>query len=157
MMNIPQQQPLTSIAILGMGQSGRAVLDQALNLNMAVVCFDDNGVETVPEALVQPPESWPWETLQAVVISPGIPHNFPAPHPAVTLAKKHNVAVISEVEFALRTSRQGRWVAITGTNGKSTTTALTGHILQQAGKTAVIGGNIGAPVTGLPDQTEDSI
>ena len=157
MMNIPQQQPLTSIAILGLGRSGRAVLDQALNLNMAVVCFDDNGVETVPQALVQPPESWPWETLQAVVISPGIPHNFPAPHPAVTLAKKHNVEFISEVEFALRTSRQGRWVAITGTNGKSTTTALTGHILQQAGKAAVIGGNIGAPVTGLPDQTEDSI
>ena len=59
MMNIPQQQPLTSIAILGMGRSGRAVLDQALNLNMAVVCFDDNGVETVPEALVQPLKAGP--------------------------------------------------------------------------------------------------
>ena len=157
MMHTPLHHPLTSIAILGMGRSGRAVLHKALDLNMAAVCFDDNGVENVPAALVQPPEYWPWETLEAVVISPGIPHEFPVPHPAVSLANKHQVAVISEVEFALRTSRQGCWVAITGTNGKSTTTALTGHILRQAGRDAVIGGNIGDPVTGLPDQKEDSI
>ena len=157
MMNTAQQQPLTSIAILGMGRSGRAVLDKALDLNMAVVCFDDNGADGRTEAFVQAPENWPWETLDAVVISPGIPHEFPAPHPAVRLAKHHNVAVISEVEFALRTSQQGHWIAITGTNGKSTTTALTGHILRQAGKAAVIGGNIGAPVTSLAEQTDDSI
>ena len=157
MTNIPQQQPLTSIAILGLGRSGRAVLDKARALDIAVVCYDDSNAENKSEIILQTPEDWPWDRLDAVVISPGIPHEFPVPHPAVRLANHHNVAVISEVEFALRTSPQGRWVAITGTNGKSTTTALTGHIMRQAGKTAVIGGNIGAPVTSLPEQTEDSI
>ena len=157
MMTTPSQQPLTSIAILGMGRSGRAVLTKALELNLAVVCYDDNGAPEAPEAVMRTPDAWPWETLDAVVISPGIPHEFPHPHPAVALANTHKVAVISEVEFALRTGPQGRWIAITGTNGKSTTTALTGHILRQAGLNAVIGGNIGDPVTGLPVQDEDSI
>ncbi|MEC7207926.1 MAG: UDP-N-acetylmuramoyl-L-alanine--D-glutamate ligase, partial [Pseudomonadota bacterium] len=113
--------------------------------------------EDIPEALFKPPDDWPWDELEAVVISPGIPHEFPAPHQAVNLADMHDVPVISEIEFALRTTRQGRWIAITGTNGKSTTTALTGHILRQAGLNAVIGGNIGDPVTGLPVQDEDGI
>ncbi len=156
-MTTASQQILTSIAILGMGRSGQAVLDKALALGLAVVCYDDKAAEGVPETLFKAPEDWPWKDLNAMVISPGIAHRYPAPHPAAALAEQHGVEVISEVEFALRTIPQGRWVAITGTNGKSTTTALTGHILRQAGLNAVIGGNIGDPVTGLPVQDEDSI
>lgn len=148
---------LSSIAILGMGRSGRAVCDKALALGMDVVCFDDSGKTDYSGAQFKSPHDWAWDVLDAVIISPGIAHEFPAPHPAVTLANTHKTPVISEVEFALQTTRQGRWVAITGTNGKSTTTALTGHILRQAGLNAVIGGNIGDPVTGLPVQDETSV
>lgn len=151
------QKRLASIAILGMGRSGLAVLKKALALNIAVVYFDDQNITDLSAELFRAPEDWPWSSLDALVISPGIPHEFPAPHPAILLANKHGVQVISEIEFALQTGRQERFIAITGTNGKSTTTALTGHILTQAGLSARIGGNIGAPLTGLPDRGGDHI
>lgn len=151
------QKQLASIAILGMGQTGQAVLDKAIALDMAVVCFDDHKITDLPTDLVLAPEDWPWLSLDALIISPGIPHEFPTPHPAVILANIHGVQVISEIEFALRTGRQERLIAITGTNGKSTTTVLTEHILKQAGLAAHIGGNIGTPLTSLPDRGKDSI
>lgn len=148
---------LTSIAILGMGRSGRAVLNKAMALKMAAVWHDDGEVHNVPEQMPLLPQDWPWAELDAVVISPGISHEFPVPHPAAVLAKNHDVPVISEIEFALRTGTQGRWVVVTGTNGKSTTVALTGHILCSAGLKATVCGNIGTPVTGLPVQDEADI
>ena len=152
----PQKQ-LASIAILGMGRTGQAVLDKAMAMDMAIVCFDDQKTTNLPPEFFLTPEDWPWPSLDALIISPGIPHGFPTPHPAVILANKHGVQVISEIEFALRIGRQERIIAITGTNGKSTTTALTEHILTQAGLSARIGGNIGTPLTGLPDRGKDSI
>ena len=128
---ISPKKQLASIAILGMGRSGKAVLNKALALDMAVVCFDDQNTNELAADLVLAPEDWPWQSLDAVVISPGIPYEFPTPHPAVHLAKRHGVQVISEIEFALRIGRQERFVAITGTNGKSTTCALTTHILKK--------------------------
>ena len=151
------QKRLASIAILGMGRSGQAVLDKAIALDMSVVCFDDQKITNLETDLALAPEEWPWPSLDALIISPGIPHKFPAPHPAVILARRNGVQVISEIEFALRTGRQERLIAITGTNGKSTTTALTGHILKQCGLSARIGGNIGTPLTGLPNRGRDSI
>ena len=151
------QKRLAAIAILGMGRSGQAVLEKAIAMDMAVVCFDDQKMANLPTELVLAPEDWPWPSLDALIISPGIPHEFPTPHPAVMLANRHGVQIISEIEFALRIGRQERIIAITGTNGKSTTTALTRHILKQAGLSACIGGNIGTPLTGLPDRGKDSI
>ena len=151
------QKRLTSIAILGMGQSGQAVLEKALTLGMEVVCFDDHNITDLTTELVLTPEDWPWSSLDAVIISPGIPHKFPAPHPAVILAHRHGVQIISEIEFALLTGRKERLIAITGTNGKSTTTALTAHILKQGGLCSRIGGNIGTPLTALPDRGNNSI
>jgi len=76
-----------------------------------------------------------------VVLSPGVP----ADHPSVAAARAAGVPVIGEVELASRWLR-GRVVAITGTKGKSTTTALTGRILEAAGVRALVGGNIGTPL-----------
>ena len=153
----PQQKKLESIAVLGMGRTGRAVLDKGLDLGMAVVCFDDQKITDLTADLVMEPEDWPWSSLDALIISPGIPHEFPAPHPAVILANKHGVQVISEIEFSLRIGRHERLISITGTNGKSTTAALTEHILKQAGLCARIGGNFGTPLTGLIERGSDSI
>ena len=74
-----------------------------------------------------------------MVIS-GIPHNYLSA-PAAAHANRHQISIISEVELALRAKPKARLVAITGTNGKSTTTALIGHCLQTAKYPVAIGGN----------------
>src|SRR2546428_10365939 len=81
-------------------------------------------------------------TADLVVLSPGVPPE----QPAVQAARDRGVAVIAEIELAFRWL-QGRVIAITGTKGKSTTTALTGRILESAGFKVSVGGNIGAPLS----------
>jgi UDP-N-acetylmuramoylalanine--D-glutamate ligase len=83
-----------------------------------------------------------------VVLSPGVPPE----QPAVATARARGVPVIAEIELASRWLR-GRIIAITGTKGKSTTTALTGRMLEASGFRVTVGGNIGAP---LSDQVADS-
>ena len=78
--NKSPQKRLASIAILGMGRSGQAVLDKAIALDMTVVCFDDQKITNLEADLALAPEDWPWPSLDALIISPGIPHEFPAPH-----------------------------------------------------------------------------
>ena len=92
-----------------------------------------------------------------LVLAPGIPLYFPEPHPVVQRAKLANVEVIGDLEILHRTGHGRRVVGITGTNGKSTTTALTGHILQQAGIDCVVGGNIGDAVLGLDLPGENGV
>ena len=77
---------------------------------------------------------WPWDELDAVVFSPGIPTYLPEPHPASLLSAKFNVPIISDIELVIRLQPASKWIVITGTNGKSTTTALTAHILSCSGK-----------------------
>ncbi len=142
---------LQTIGILGMGRTGMAVKARAEQLGITAYCWDDKQLEFQHHA----PQDWVWETLDALVISPGIPHQHPTPHPVAQIAQTHNIDIISDIEFSIRTGRKGRWVVITGTNGKSTTSSLLAHILEQAGFSIFLGGNIGRAVTDLP-QTDDS-
>jgi len=88
-----------------------------------------------------------------IVVSPGVPRF----HEALVAARERGVPIIGEVELASRWLR-GRVIAITGTKGKSTTTALTGKILDHAGCHVLVGGNIGAPLSGqVGESTADSI
>jgi UDP-N-acetylmuramoylalanine--D-glutamate ligase len=105
---------------------------------------------------LEPRDRWPWQQIKTLVLSPGIPLTHPEPHPVVRQAKAAGAEVIGDVELftrALKASRKeksaARIIAVTGTNGKSTTTALIGHILQAAGIDAQVGGNIGKPVLDL--------
>ena len=145
------------IAILGMGRSGQAVLDACIEDGILVNVFDDKGPTSRTEACFRDFNDWDMDGLEAMVISPGIPHLHPAPHPAAKCCVDAGVPIISEVEFALRRGRAGRWISITGTNGKSTTTALIGHILEQAGINSAVGGNIGAAVTALKPVGADGV
>ena len=145
------------IAILGMGRSGQAVLDACIEDGILVNVFDDKGPTSRTEACFRNFNDWDMDGLAAMVISPGIPHHHPAPHPAAKRCVDAGVPIISEVEFALRRGRAGRWISITGTNGKSTTTALIGHILEQAGINSAVGGNIGAAVTALKPVGADGV
>ena len=128
-----------------MGRSGPAVLDKAIALDITVVCFDDHKIGNLKTDLVLAPEDWPWPSLDALIISRAYRTNSRTAS-TVILTKRHGVQIISEIEFALRTGRQERLIAITGTNGKSTTTA-DGHILKQGGL-STHWREFGTPLTG---------
>jgi UDP-N-acetylmuramoylalanine--D-glutamate ligase len=92
-----------------------------------------------------------FRTLDALVLSPGVPLTHPEPHWTVVKAKSAGIEVIGDTEvFAREIAGTGaKVIAITGTNGKSTTTALIGHVLKQAGVDVEVGGNIGQAVFNL--------
>ncbi|OXE36238.1 MAG: UDP-N-acetylmuramoyl-L-alanine--D-glutamate ligase [Phenylobacterium zucineum] len=98
-----------------------------------------------------------WSRFTALMLSPGVPLTHPTPHWTVEKARAAGVEILGDIELFARTvnlaheSKRPKIVAITGTNGKSTTTALIGHICAQSGRDTRIGGNIGYGVLGLPD------
>ncbi len=98
-----------------------------------------------------------WTGFDALMLSPGVPLTHPKPHWTVDKAKAAGVEVLGDVELFARSvnacaeGRKPKVATITGTNGKSTTTALLGHIVRQAGKDAQVGGNIGLGVLGLEE------
>jgi UDP-N-acetylmuramoylalanine--D-glutamate ligase len=98
-----------------------------------------------------------WSKFAALMLSPGVPLTHPKPHWTVTKAVEHGVEILGDMELFARTvnaapeHKRPKVVAITGTNGKSTTTALIGHVCAQAGRDVRIGGNIGVGVLDLPD------
>jgi len=96
-----------------------------------------------------PPEILAGQDL--VVVSPGVPVNSPL----LVAARSAAIPVWSEIELAWRFLR-GKLVAITGSNGKTTTTSLTGHILKTAGIETLVGGNIGTPLLAFAESTTDS-
>ena len=87
------------------------------------------------------------------MLAPGVPLTHPEPHWSVELARKAGVEVIGDIELFCRERRKlaphSPFVAITGTNGKSTTTALIAHLLRAAGRDVQIGGNIGTAILSL--------
>jgi UDP-N-acetylmuramoylalanine--D-glutamate ligase len=102
-------------------------------------------------------ESADWSGFSALMLSPGVPLTHPKPHWTVEKAKAAGVEILGDVELFARTvnaapaHKRPKVAAITGSNGKSTTTALLGHVCAEAGKDARIGGNIGIGVLGLED------
>ncbi|HXP98042.1 MAG TPA: UDP-N-acetylmuramoyl-L-alanine--D-glutamate ligase, partial [Telmatospirillum sp.] len=87
---------------------------------------------------------------QLMVWSPGIPHTHPRPHPIAERARKLGVPLVCDIELLSMASPAARYVGITGTNGKSTTTTLVGHIFAANGNVTAIGGNLGTPALDLP-------
>ena len=98
-----------------------------------------------------------WTRFDALLLSPGVPLTHPAPHWTVGMAQAHGVEIVGDAELFARTvnaappHKRPKVAAITGTNGKSTTTALLGHICEAAGKDTRVGGNIGYGILGLED------
>ncbi|MGB8602620.1 MAG: UDP-N-acetylmuramoyl-L-alanine--D-glutamate ligase [Rhizomicrobium sp.] len=148
-------------AVFGLARSGLSAA-KALRLGGATVVVWDDRQDARAAANevgfdIRPWQEWPWEDLSSLILSPGVPLTHPAPHEVVLKAHEAGVEVIGDVELFAREIRPnaeeaGRApvIAVTGTNGKSTTTALIGHILNACGYQAIIGGNIGTPVLDLP-------
>lgn len=142
-----------SIGVFGLARSGLATVHALVASGATVFAWDDNApareaVSTCAEDLY----AMDFDKLDALVLAPGVPLTHPAPHPLVTKAKSSCTPLISDLdvfEAARATLPDHKVVGITGTNGKSTTTALIGHILRQAGLPTAVGGNIGTGVLAL--------
>jgi UDP-N-acetylmuramoylalanine--D-glutamate ligase len=145
------------VAVFGLGSSGLLSARALTAGDAEVVAFDDDekklaearaaGIKT------QNLHELDWSTIAALVLAPGVPLTHPAPHWTAALARKANVEIIGDIELFCRerakSGTQCPLIAITGTNGKSTTTALTAHLINSAGRDAQMGGNIGVPVLAL--------
>lgn len=144
------------VGVFGLARSGMASV-RALHAGGArIFAWDDDAGARAQAARdgasIMPWSDWPWDQLKALVLSPGVPLTHPAPHVIVVRAKAAGVAVIGDMEVFAREiggNRHAPVIAITGTNGKSTTTALVGHILAACGYDVQVGGNIGKAVLDL--------
>jgi UDP-N-acetylmuramoylalanine--D-glutamate ligase len=137
----------SSFVVLGLARSGLATVRALRAAGIDCTAWDDNAASCDAAAQlgarIADPATIDWSSITALVISPGIPSTLPVPHPVAVAARAAGKPIICDVELLARAQPQARFVAITGTNGKSTTTALIGHILQQAGARCEVGGNIG--------------
>lgn len=145
-----------SVGVLGLGASGLATAKALLAAGAHVYVWDDNDAargRAANQGLTVSDLSG--VSLDALVPSPGIPMTYPAPHPMIAAARKQGADVLGDVELFAQ-ARSGlpahKVVSITGTNGKSTTTALIAHMLNAAGLKAIIGGNFGPPILSLEQQ-----
>lgn len=150
-----------TIALMGLGKSGFATARKLCEAGAKVLAWDDSerARKKAEEAgiLISDLKCENWKKIDFLILSPGIPHTYPEPHPAAIAAKKAGKEIVGDIELLVRANKSARVVAITGTNGKSTTTALTGHILQSAGIETAIGGNLGIPALELPSLKANGI
>lgn len=153
-----------TVAVYGLARSGLA---SALSLKAggaSVLVHDDNAdrrAEAERAGLtVADLHALDWSGIAALVLSPGVPLTHPEPHPLVLKARAAGVPVIGDMELFERARRDlplAQVIAITGTNGKSTTTALIGHIIASAGRPVAVGGNIGTGVLDLDPLPEGGV
>ncbi|RVT85353.1 UDP-N-acetylmuramoyl-L-alanine--D-glutamate ligase [Rhodobacteraceae bacterium CCMM004] len=148
------------IAVLGLGRSGLSAARALAAGGAEPLCWDDGAeararAEAVGLTLHDPTGPGGWEGVSALIVSPGIPHLYPAPHRVIAAAMDAGVPVDNDIGLFFRSVAVPLWdrydtaprvVAITGSNGKSTTSALIHHILAEAGRPAQLAGNIGRGV-----------
>lgn len=150
-----------TVAVMGLGRSGLVAAQALAASGATVLAWDDRAhsreAATAAGLGLTDLTLADWSGIDVLVLSPGIPHQFPAPHAVATLAKSHGVPIIGDVELLLEANKGARVVAVTGTNGKSTTTALIGHILTEAGVPVAIGGNLGPPALSLATLGADGV
>jgi UDP-N-acetylmuramoylalanine--D-glutamate ligase len=149
-------------AVVGLGRNGLPAAHALAAMGADVMAWDDReearaqaiaqGVTVAPPTMVG---------LDALVLSPGIPHTLPMPHPLAAAAREAGVPILSDADLLFRAVRaagsRARFAGITGTNGKSTTTALLAHIVETAGLPMAAGGNLGIASLALPLLPDDGI
>ena len=154
-------------AVFGLARSGLAAARALIAGGAKVVVWDDNpasvkaaAAEGLPVADLHKAD---WSAFDGLVLSPGVPLTYPEPHWTVSQAHAWGVEVLGDVELFARAINakpehdRAKICAITGTNGKSTTTALIGHLCAEAGRSVQVGGNIGYGVLGLDELGGDGI
>jgi len=159
------------VAVLGLGRSGLSAA-RALAAGGAEVLAWDDSAEVRAQAgaaglaLTDLTRDRAWQDVALLVVSPGIPHLYPAPHPVIARALALGVPVDNDIGLFFRSFATADWdrfdvpprvVAVTGSNGKSTTTALIHHILREAGRPTQMAGNIGRGVLDLDPPGEGEV
>ncbi|MGR3343005.1 MAG: UDP-N-acetylmuramoyl-L-alanine--D-glutamate ligase [Paracoccaceae bacterium] len=159
------------VAVLGLGRSGLPVA-RALKAGGATpLCWDDD--ETVRDKaaaeghdIVDLSRPQVWQDVACLIVSPGIPHLYPTPNPIVAAAMATGVPIDNDIGLFFASLATPDWdqfavaprtVAITGSNGKSTTCALLHHLLTVAGKPAQLAGNIGRGVFDLTPPVDGEV
>src|ERR1700759_3453229 len=154
--------PVTSfagktVAVFGLGGSGLGSC-HALKAGGAEVIASDDSPDKLAEAaqagfITADLRKVSWQNFAALVLTPGAPLTHPVPHWSVLMAREAGVEEIGDIELFCRERRRhapdAPFVAITGTNGKSTTTALIAHLMKVAGYDTQMGGNIGTALLSL--------
>lgn len=157
-----------TIAVLGLGRSGRATAAALAAGGARVVVWDDGhdarlNAEAEGLELRDLTGAAGWDDIAALITSPGIPHLYPHPNPVIAAALQRGIPVDNDIGLFFRSFATPEWqdfdvtprvIAVTGSNGKSTTTALIRHVLDSAGRPCQMGGNIGTGVLSL-DPAQD--
>ena len=152
-----------TIAVLGLGRSGLAAAKALREGGAEVLCWDDNPATRDKAAAegfepVDLTRAGAFDTVNALIVSPGIPHLYPRPNPVIAAAMEAGVPVDNDIGLFFRSFATADWeefdtaprvVAVTGSNGKSTTSALIHHILSEVGRPTQLAGNIGRGVLDL--------
>jgi UDP-N-acetylmuramoylalanine--D-glutamate ligase len=150
-----------TVAVLGLARSGLSAARTLMASGADVWAWDDSEARREEARSAGVPlvdlRACDWQKPVALVLSPGIPHAFPRPHPVAALATARRCPIIGDIELMARAQLGARFIGITGTNGKSTTTALVGHIIASAGLRAEVGGNLGTPALDLAPLGKDGI
>jgi UDP-N-acetylmuramoylalanine--D-glutamate ligase len=146
-----------SVALFGLGNSGLATAHALLAGGATLAAWDDGETIRTAAAKADIPlvdlSTADWSAFCALILAPGVPLTHPEPHWVVHKAHAAGVEIIGDIELFCRERNAhcpaAPFIAITGTNGKSTTTALIAHILRKAGRDVQMGGNIGVPILAL--------
>ncbi len=153
-----------AVGVFGLARSGLSAARVLKAGGARLYAWDDGEAarqaaakENIP---LEPRDRWPWQQIETLVLSPGIPLTHPEPHPVVRQAKAAGAEVIGDVELfarALKASRKeksaARIIAVTGTNGKSTTTGMVERLLTAHRVKTLAAGHIGTPVCSVVEQT----
>ncbi len=153
------------VAVFGLGGSGLVSASALLAGGADVIGYDDNAQSVTKAAAAGIPtadlRTIDWSKVAALVLAPGVPLTHPAPHWSADIAHKAGVEVIGDIELFCRERAKlapaTPFVAITGTNGKSTTTALIAHLAASAGMDVQLGGNIGTAILSLAPPAEGRV
>ncbi len=141
------------VAVFGLGKSGFSAARALHAAGADVWAWDDNEDKRAAARAKEIPlvdlYRCNWQEPTSLILSPGIPHTHPAPHPVVALAREHGAEIVGDIELLARAQRNAQYLGVTGTNGKSTATALIGHIFRLSGRLVAVGGNLGTPALDL--------
>ena len=151
------------VAVFGLGRSGLSAARALGAAGAEVWAWDDDEAQRARASEAGVPlvdlyeRDWVAGEVTSLVLSPGVALDHPEPHRVVKIARAAGCEVIGDVELLGRTMRDHQFIGITGTNGKSTTTALIGHIVRLAGREVEVGGNLGISVLDLRPIEADGV
>jgi UDP-N-acetylmuramoylalanine--D-glutamate ligase len=153
------------VAVFGLGGSGIVTAQALIEGGAKVEAWDDTEASRVAAAAlgiaVVDLSTVDFSSLAALVLSPGVPLTHPKPHWTVDRAREAGIEIIGDIELYCRErlahSPLAPFIAITGTNGKSTTTALIAHLLRVAGRDVALGGNIGTAILALDPPSRERV